>query len=223
MKLILTTIPLITCFSLVNGECQDPTVATTGSGIPLRDRFAIRTVGCRGPVPMEAAEFLDDQSHIDRERIPERIVHAKGFGAKGFFEVTNDITKYSAAKVFSSIGKKTRVTVRFSNGFADKGGADTQTDIRGYSIKFYTEEGIWDLVALNLRVFVINDPKLFSSLAHASKRHPTTNLMNATTFWDFLTLRPESTHGLMWLFSQTGFPCSMRNLNAFGINTFRER
>ncbi|XP_018319717.1 catalase-like [Agrilus planipennis] len=202
-------------------EKHEPQVATTGSGIPVRDKTATLTAGYRGPVLIEDGDLLEDLSHFNRERIPERVVHAKGFGAKGFFEVTNDITKYSAAKVFSSVGKKTPVAVRFSNAFRERGSADTDIDPRGFAIKLYTEEGIWDLIGLNLRVFVLNDPKILTSFVHAVKRDPVTDLVNSTTLWDMVTLRPESTHGILWLFSPATLPCTMRGLNAFAVNTFK--
>ncbi|XP_018319736.1 catalase-like [Agrilus planipennis] len=196
-------------------------VATTGSGIPVRDKTATLTAGYRGPVLIEDAELLEDLSHFNRERIPERVVHAKGFGAKGFFEVTNDITKYSAAKVFSSVGKKTPVAVRFSMSAGDKGGADTDIDPRGFAIKFYTEDGTWDVLGINLPVFASDEPKLFTSLVHAAKRDPVTNLLNTTAFWDIITLAPESTLSALWLFSPATLPCTMRGVNAFAVNTFK--
>ncbi|XP_025833161.1 catalase-like [Agrilus planipennis] len=198
-----------------------PSSSTTSYGSPLIHDDHTATVGSNGPVVLEDTEFLDEMSHFDRERIPPRVVHAKGFGASGYFEVTNDITKYSAAKVFSQIGKKTPIAVRLSSTLSDQGIADTIRDVRGFSVKFYTEDGIWDLVGNDFPVFFIRDPRLFPHVIHALKRHPTTNLFNATTRWDFYTLRPETAHIVMWLYSDMGTPYSMRHINGYGVNTFK--
>lgn len=161
-------------------------------------------------------------SHFDRERIPERVVHAKGAGAFGYFEVTHgEIQKYSAAKVFSSVGKRTPIAVRFSTVGGESGSADTVRDPRGFAIKFYTEDGIWDLVGNNTPVFFIRDPILFPSFIHTQKRNPATHLKDADMFWDFFSLRPETTHQFMILFSDRGIPDGFRHMNGYGSHTFK--
>lgn len=161
-------------------------------------------------------------SHFDRERIPERVVHAKGAGAFGYFEVTNtDITKYCAAKIFESVGKTTPCGVRFSTVGGESGSADTARDPRGFACKFYTDEGIWDLVGNNTPIFFIRDPILFPSFIHTQKRNPATHLKDADMFWDFISLRPESTHQVMFLFSDRGIPDGYRHMNGYGSHTFK--
>lgn len=160
-------------------------------------------------------------SAFDRERIPERVVHAKGAGAFGYFEVTHDITKYSAAKVFESIGKRTPIAVRMSTVGGESGSADTVRDPRGFAVKFYTEDGIWDLVGNNTPIFFIRDPTLFPSFIHTQKRNPTTHLKDPDMFWDFLTLRPEATHQVLFLFSDRGIPDGYRHMNGYGSHTFK--
>lgn len=160
-------------------------------------------------------------SHFDRERIPERVVHAKGAGAFGYFEVTHDIRKYSAAKVFDTIGKKTPIAVRFSTVGGESGSADTVRDPRGFAVKFYTEDGIWDLVGNNTPIFFIRDPILFPSFIHTQKRNPQTHLKDANMFWDFMTLRPETTHQCLFLFADRGIPDGYRHMNGYGSHTFK--
>lgn len=160
-------------------------------------------------------------SHFDRERIPERAAHAKGAGAYGYFEVTHDITQYSAAKVFEKIGKRTPVSARFSTVGGEMGSADTVRDPRGYSIKFYTDDGNWDVVGLNFPIFFIRDPILFPSFIHTQKRNPQTHLKDANMFWDFISLRPETTHQMMFLFSDRGIPDGYRFMNGFGTHAFK--
>jgi catalase len=178
-------------------------------------------------------------SHFDRERIPERVVHAKGAGAFGYFEVTHDITKYSCAKVFSEVGKKTPIAVRFSTVGGESGSADTVRDPRGklevlftknctkkplslgFAVKFYTDDGIWDIVGNNTPIFFIRDPILFPSFIHTQKRNPVTHLKDADMFWDFLSLRPESTHQVMFLFADRGIPDGYRHMNGYGSHTFK--
>lgn len=140
---------------------KDKSVATTGNGAPLGTKTATATVGERGPVVLQDVHFLDEMSHFDRERIPERVVHAKGAGAFGYFEVTHDITQYCAAKVFEKVGKKTPLAVRFSTVGGESGSADTARDPRGFAVKFYTDDGVWDLVGNNTPIFFIRDPILF--------------------------------------------------------------
>jgi catalase len=189
--------------------------------VPVGIKTAILTVGQRGPALLEDAHFLDEIAHFDRERIPERVVHAKGGGAFGYFEVTHDITKYCAAKVFEKIGKRTPIAMRFSTVSGETGSADTVRDPRGFAMKFYTDDGIWDLVGNNTPIFFIRDPTLFPSLIHVVKRNPVTHLKDPNMFWDFMSLRPESTHQVMFMFSDRGIPDGFRYMNGFGSNTFK--
>lgn len=161
-------------------------------------------------------------SHFDRERIPERVVHAKGAGAFGYFEVTNpEIQKYTAAKVFGAVGKRTPIAIRFSTVGGESGSADTVRDPRGFALKFYTEDGIWDLVGNNTPIFFIRDPILFPSFIHTQKRNPATHLKDPDMFWDFISLRPETTHQVMFLFSDRGIPDGFRHMNGYGSHTFK--
>lgn len=179
------------------------------------------TVGPRGPILLQDNHFIDELAHFDRERIPERVVHAKGAGAFGYFEVTHDITKYTAAKVFGNVGKRTPIAVRFSTVGGESGSADTVRDPRGFAVKFYTEDGIWDLVGNNTPIFFIRDPILFPSFIHTQKRNPATHLKDVDMFWDFITLRPETTHQVMFLFSDRGIPDGYRHMNGYGSHTFK--
>ncbi|KAF5278969.1 hypothetical protein FQA39_LY05647 [Lamprigera yunnana] len=194
---------------------------TTGTGCPLAVKDAVLTVGERGPVLLEDVHFIDEIAHFDRERIPERVVHAKGAGAFGYFEVTHDITKYCAAKVFAQVGKKTDIAVRFSTVGGESGSADTVRDPRGFAVKFYTEDGIWDLVGNNTPIFFIRDPILFPHFIHTQKRNPQTHLKDANMFWDFVTLRPETTHQIMFMFSDRGIPNGHTHMNGYGSHTFK--
>ncbi|XP_041353910.1 catalase-like isoform X2 [Gigantopelta aegis] len=198
-----------------------PDTATTGTGAPVGLKTASLTVGPRGPLLMQDFVFTDEMAHFNRERIPERVVHAKGTGAFGYFEVTHDITKYCKAKIFEFVGKRTPCLVRFSTVGGEKGSADTARDPRGFAMKFYTEEGNWDLVGNNTPIFFIRDPILFPSFIHTQKRNPVTNLKDADMFWDFITLRPESTHQVCVLFSDRGTPDGHRHMNGYGSHTFK--
>jgi len=198
-----------------------PDRMTTGGGCPVGDKLNIQTVGPRGPALLQDVVFLDEMSHFDRERIPERVVHAKGTGAFGFFEVTHDITRYTKAKIFEHVGKKTPMLLRFSTVGGEKGSADTARDPRGFAMKFYTEEGNWDLVGNNTPIFFIRDPMLFPSFIHTQKRNPVTNLKDHDMFWDFITLRPETTHQVSFLFSDRGTPDGVRHMNGYGSHTFK--
>jgi len=200
---------------------KDTSSATTGHGSPLIAKDATMTVGPRGPVLLQDNHFLDELAHFDRERIPERVVHAKGAGAFGYFEVTHDITKYSAAKVFSTVGKRTPIAIRCSTVGGESGSADTVRDPRGFAVKFYTEDGIWDLVGNNTPIFFIRDPILFPSFIHTQKRNPATHLKDPDMFWDFITLRPETIHQVMFMFSDRGIPDGFRHMNGYGSHTFK--
>lgn len=185
---------------------RDPGSATNGAGNPVPNLTATQTVGLFGPVLMQDVHLLDSLGHFARERIPERVVHAKGAGAFGVFEVTNDITQYSAAKIFSSVGKKTPMAIRFSQVAGNLGSADTVRDVRGFAMKFYTEDGIWDLTGNNTPIFFIRDPTLFPHFIHTQKRNPVTNLRDWDAYWDFMALRPETTHQFIMLYSDRGIP-----------------
>ncbi|XP_028166790.1 catalase-like [Ostrinia furnacalis] len=164
--------------------------------------------------------FMDTLTHLVRERIPERVVHAKGAGAFGYFEVTNDITDVCNAKLFSTVGKKTPVATRFSLVVAERGGVDTSRDVRGFAIKFYTEDGNFDIVGLDTPVFANKDPVLFTSFARAQKRNPATNLQDGNMLWDYITLNPETLHIFMSVFSDRGIPDGFRRMPGFGIHTY---
>ncbi|ESO09073.1 hypothetical protein HELRODRAFT_169012 [Helobdella robusta] len=194
---------------------------TTSLGVPIGSKTASMTAGPRGPLLVQDFVFHDEMAHFDRERIPERVVHAKGTGAHGYFEVTHDITKYCKAKVFEHVGKKTPVFVRFSTVAGEMGSADTVRDLRGFATKFYTEEGNWDIVGNNSPIFFIRDPILFPSLNHSQKRNPKTNLRDADMFWDFISLRPETTYQVCILFSDKGIPDGYRHMDGYGTNTFK--
>ncbi|MBN3300862.1 CATA Catalase, partial [Amia calva] len=160
-------------------------------------------------------------AHFDRERIPERVVHAKGAGAFGYFEVTHDITKFSKAKVFEHVGKRTPIAVRFSTVAGESGSADTVRDPRGFAVKFYTDEGNWDLTGNNTPIFFIRDAMLFPSFIHSQKRNPQTHLKDPDMVWDFWSLRPESLHQVSFLFSDRGIPDGHRHVNGYGSHTFK--
>lgn len=191
-------------------------------GKPIADKTTSLTVGSKGPILLQDVQFLEELAHFDRERIPERVVHAKGAGAFGYFEVTKpDITKYCKSKVFSEVGKKTPVAARFSTVGGESGSADTARDPRGFALKFYTEDGNWDLVGNNTPIFFLRDPILFPSFIHTQKRNPQTNLKDSNMFWDFFALRPETTHQFLFLFSDRGIPDGYRHMNGYGSHTFK--
>lgn len=193
---------------------------TTASGRPYVENENSKTVGPRGPILLEDYILHEKMAHFNRERIPERVVHAKGSGAFGTFTVTNDITKYTRAKVFSKVGKKTEVFARFSTVGGEKGSADTERDPRGFAVKFYTEDGNWDLVGNNTPVFFVKDPKKFGDFIHTQKRDPYTNMKSPTMMWDFWSLNPESLHQVMILMSDRGTPYGYRHMNGYGSHTF---
>ena len=193
---------------------------TTASGRPFVENEDSMTAGPRGPVLLQDFYLHEKLAHFNRERIPERIVHAKGTGAFGKFTVTGDITKYTRAKLFNKIGNECRVLVRFSTVGGEKGSADTERDPRGFAVKFYTEDGNWDLVGNNTPVFFIKDAKKFPDFIHTQKRNPKTNLKMPTEMWDYFSLNPESLHQVMILFSDRGTPYGYRHMDGFGSHTF---
>ena len=189
--------------------------------MPRYGLTASATAGSTGPLLLQDFEFIDHLSHFDRERIPERVVHAKGGGAFGYFEVTHpEITEYTCADMFSEVGKRTPVAARFSIVTAESGSPDTMRDPRGFALKFYTEKGNWDLVCNNTPIFFIRDPILFPSFIHSQKRLPVSHLKDANMVWDFFSLRPESLHMQTWLFTDRGIPNGYRFMNGYGSNTF---
>ena len=193
---------------------------TTSVGAPVADNQNVMTAGPRGPMLLQDIWFLEKLAHFDREVVPERRMHAKGSGAYGTFTVTHDITRYTRAKIFSQVGKKTDLFVRFSTVAGERGAADAERDIRGFAIKFYTEEGNWDLVGNNTPVFFLRDPLKFPDLNHAVKRDPRTNLRSARNNWDFWTLLPEALHQVTIVMSDRGLPATYRHMHGFGSHTF---
>ena len=193
---------------------------TTASGAPVVDNQNTQTAGPRGPVLLQDIWFLEKLAHFDREVIPERRMHAKGSAAYGTFTVTHDITQYTRAKIFSQIGKQTDLILRFSTVAGERGAADAERDIRGFAVKFYSEEGNWDLVGNNTPVFFLRDPLKFPDLNHAVKRDPRTNLRSPTNNWDFWTLLPEALHQVTIVMSERGIPRSYRHMHGFGSHTF---
>ncbi|GGA96078.1 catalase [Mucilaginibacter rubeus] len=193
---------------------------TTASGIPYVNHEDTQSAGARGPLLLQDFILHEKLAHFNRERIPERIVHAKGSAAYGTFTVTSDITSYSKAKLFGEIGKQTRVLLRFSTVGGEKGSADTERDPRGFAVKFYTEDGNWDLVGNNTPVFFIKDPKKFPDFIHTQKRDPFTNCKSATMVWDFFSLNPESLHQVLFLMSDRGTPYGFRYMHGFGSHTY---
>lgn len=193
---------------------------TTAAGCPVVDNQNVMTAGPRGPQLLQDVWFLEKLAHFDREVIPERRMHAKGSAAYGTFTVTGDITRYTKARIFSQIGKKTELFSRMSTVAGERGAADAERDIRGFAIKFYTEEGNWDLVGNNTPVFFLRDPLKFPDLNHAVKRDPRTNLRSADNNWDFWTSLPEALHQVTIVMSDRGIPASYRHMHGFGSHTF---
>ncbi|MGB2927307.1 MAG: catalase [Desulfobacterales bacterium] len=193
---------------------------TNNAGAPVADNQNAMTAGPRGPMLLQDVWFLEKLAHFDREVIPERRMHAKGSGAYGTFTVIHDITQYTKAKIFSEVGKKTELFTRFSTVAGERGAADAERDIRGFAIKFYTEEGNWDLVGNNTPVFFLRDPLKFPDLNKAVKRDPRTNLRSARNNWDFWTLLPEALHQVTITMSDRGIPYSFRHMNGYGSHTY---
>ncbi len=193
---------------------------TSENGAPVANTTDSQTVGPRGPITLQDVWLVEKLAHFDREVIPERRMHAKGSGAFGMFKVTNDITQYTKAKLFSEVGKETEVFVRFSTVAGERGAADAERDIRGFAIKFYTEEGNWDLVGNNTPVFFLRDPLQFPDLNRAVKRDPKTNMRSAQNNWDFWTMLPEALHQVTIVMSDRGIPDGYRHMHGFGSHTF---
>ncbi|MCU7373258.1 catalase [Paucibacter sp. O1-1] len=193
---------------------------TTSAGCPVAHNQNVMTAGPRGPQLLQDVWFLEKLAHFDREVIPERRMHAKGSGAYGTFIVTQDITRFTRARLFSEVGKQTPLFVRFSTVAGERGAADAERDIRGFAIKFYTEEGNWDLVGNNTPVFFLRDPLKFPDLNHAVKRDPRSNLRSAKNNWDFWTRLPEALHQITVVMSDRGIPATYRHMHGFGSHTF---
>src|SRR6201998_2017116 len=196
-----------------------PAQLTTTGGNVIADNQNSLTAGPRGPVLLQDYQLIEKLAHQNRERIPERVVHAKGTGAFGTLTITGDLTPYSLAKVFKP-GTKTDLLIRFSTVAGELGAADAERDVRGFSVKFYTEEGNWDLVGNNTPVFFVRDGYKFPDFIHTQKRHPVTNLRSNTAMWDFWSLSPESLHQITTLFSDRGIPQSNRFMNGYGSHTY---
>ncbi|PGA17608.1 MULTISPECIES: catalase KatA [Priestia] len=194
---------------------------TTSWGSPVGDNQNSMTAGSRGPTLIQDVHLLEKLAHFNRERVPERVVHAKGAGAHGYFEVTNNVSAYTKAAFLSEVGKRTPLFVRFSTVAGENGSADTVRDPRGFAVKFYTEEGNYDLVGNNTPVFFIRDAIKFPDFIHTQKRDPRTHLKNPTAVWDFWSLSPESLHQVSILMSDRGIPATLRHMHGFGSHTFK--
>ncbi|CAN6646724.1 peroxisomal catalase A [Trichomonascus vanleenenianus] len=196
-------------------------VYTTANGCPVASPYASEQVGKPGPLLLQDHHLIDLLSHFDRERIPERVVHAKGSGAYGYFEVTDDVSDICCADFLSKIGKRTKTFTRFSTVGGEMGSADAARDPRGFSTKFYTEEGNLDWVYNNTPIFFIRNPSKFPLFIHTQKRNPETNLKDANMFWDYLTANQECAHQIMHLFSDRGTPASYRHMNGYSGHTYK--
>ncbi|AIZ34416.1 catalase [Pseudomonas parafulva] len=195
-------------------------ILTTASGAPVADNQNSRSAGPRGPLLLDDFHLIEKLAHFNRENIPERRVHAKGSGAYGTFTVTRDITEYTNARLFDGVGKQTETFLRFSTVGGERGSADTERDPRGFAVKFYTEEGNWDIVGNNTPVFFIRDPLKFPDFIHTQKRNPQTNLKSAQMMWDFWSHSPEALHQVTILFSDRGIPDGYRHMHGFGSHTY---
>lgn len=200
-------------------------ILTTNQGVKINDNNNSLKIGDRGPTLLEDFIFREKMTHFDHERIPERIVHARGSAAHGYFEVTNPIPQFTKAKFLQKKGQRTPVFARFFTVQGSKGSTDLARDVRGFAVKFYTQEGVYDLVGNNIPVFFIQDAMKFPDLVHALKPEPHNEIPQATsahdTFWDFISFMPESAHMIMWLMSDRAIPRSYRMIEGFGVHTFR--
>lgn len=200
---------------------QKPSDLTTAAGQPWADNQHSQTAGDRGPVLLQDYDLLEKLAHFDRERIPERVVHAKGAGAKGVFELENDMSQYTKANLFNGVGKQTPVILRISQVAGEKGYPDTVRDVRGFALKFYTQAGNYDIVGNNTPVFFVNDPLKFPDFIHSQKRDPKTNRRTQNMQWDFWAHSPESLHQVTYLMGDRGLPASYRTMNGYGSHTFK--
>jgi catalase len=193
---------------------------TTLSGAPVPDNQNSLTAGPRGPLLVQDHQLFEKHAHFNRERLPERVVHAKGSAAFGTFTVTHDVTAYTKASIFAAVGKQTELLLRFSTVAGERGAADAERDVRGFALKFYTDQGNWDLVGNNTPVFFVRDPYKFPDFIHTQKRDPRTNMRSNTSQWDFWSLSPESLHQVTILMSDRGLPASLRHMHGFGSHTY---
>lgn len=200
-------------------ETRKPPILTTTAGAPIADNQNSLSAGPRGPLLLQDYQLIEKLAHQNRERIPERVVHAKGSGAYGTLTITGDISRYTRAKALQP-GARTDALLRFSTVAGERGAADAERDVRGFALKFYTEDGNWDLVGNNTPVFFIRDPLKFPDFIRTQKRHPATNLRSPTAMWDFWSLSPESLHQVTILFSDRGLPQSYRHVNGYGSHTY---
>jgi catalase len=200
---------------------SDKKSLTTESGAPVADNQHSQTAGPNGPVLIQDHHLIEKLARFERERIPERVVHAKGSGAYGTFTVTKDLSPYTKAKFLERVGKTTELLIRFSTVAGEKGSADTVRDPRGFAIKFYTEDGNYDLVGNDTPIFFLRDPLKFPDFIHSQKRDPYTNVQEPDNVWDFFSLSPEATHQFVWLFGDRGIPASYRHMDGFGSHTFQ--
>src|SRR5258707_8414688 len=196
------------------------TILTTDSGNPVSDNQNSLTAGPRGPLLVQDFHLFEKHAHFNRGRIPDRVVHAKGSAAFGTFTVTKDIANHTKARIFAEIGKQTGCFLRLSTVAGERGAADAERDVRGFALRFYTEEGNWDLVGNNTPVFFVRDPLKFPDFIHTQKRDPRTNMRSNTAMWDFWSLSPESLHQVTILFSDRGIPQSFRHMHGFGSHTY---
>jgi len=198
---------------------------TTNQGVPIADGQNSLKVGPRGPVLLEDFILREKINHLDHERIPERVVHARGTAAHGYFELTQSLAEVSKADIFQRVGERTPLFTRFSTVAGNRGSTDLARDVRGFAVKFYTKQGNWDLVGNNMPVFFIQDAIKFPDIIHAVKEEPDRGFPQAAsahdTFWDFVSLTPESMHMIMWLMSDRAIPRSLRMMEGFGVHTFR--
>jgi catalase len=198
----------------------DRPIMTTSAGAPVPDNQNSESAGPRGPLLMQDYQLMEKLAHQNRERIPERVVHAKGWGAYGTLTITNDLSKYTIAKIFGEADKKTDLLIRFSTVAGEMGAADAERDVRGFAVKFYTDQGNWDLVGNNTPVFFVRDPLKFPDFIHTQKRNPRTNMRSKTAMWDFWSQSPESLHQITTLFSDRGLPVAPMFMNGYGSHTY---
>ncbi|MBC8082990.1 MAG: catalase, partial [Hymenobacter sp.] len=201
-------------------ESTQPKKLTTASGRPIFDNQNSQSAGARGPLLLQDYFLHEKSAHFNRERIPERVVHAKGSGAYGKFTVTHDITHLTRAKLFAKVGNECKLFTRFSTVGGERGSADTERDPRGFALKFYTEDGNWDLVGNNTPVFFVKDPLKFTDFLHTQKREARSNRKSPTMMWDYWSLNPESLHQVTILMSDRGTPYGYRHMHGYGSHTF---
>ncbi len=199
----------------------DNALYTTSNGAPVNEPYSAQRAGINGPLLLQDFHHIDLLAHFDRERIPERVVHAKGAGAHGYLEITHDLSDITSNSLLTSPGKKVRATMRFSTVGGESGSADTARDPRGFALKLRTDEGNWDWVFNNTPVFFIRDPAKFPHFIHTQKRDPQTHLKDADMFWDYLGQNPESIHQIMILFSDRGTPDGYHNMHGYSGHTFK--